>query len=536
MAEELPSEIDEASMSAALVEAGLLDPDAARRALAAAAQAGTGLARTLLELGLAPEDRLYRALADQVSLPFLEAEALAAADVGGLAARLSLGPAFLARVGIVPVAEDEGGVTFATGDLGAGDALRGVAYHLKRRARTAIATPSAVRAAIEGIGAAPSAAAPPAAAADIDVERLRASANDGPIVTLVNELIAAAAEARASDIHVEAAETELRVRLRVDGALRTLRTIPDADRAAVASRLKVMADLNISERRRPQDGRAQVAVRGRAIDLRVSTLPTQFGESIVLRLLDRQRVALDWPALGFEPARVAAIEAIVRRPHGLFLVAGPTGSGKTTTLYTALSRINSEDRKVVTVEDPIEYALAGVNQVQVEPRIEMTFARALRAILRQDPDVVMVGEIRDQETAEIAVRAALVGRLVLSTIHTNDAVSAIDRLHDLGVPRYLIAATLRGVLSQRLVRRLCPSCGGDGCTACARTGRAGRLVVCELLATDAALGEAIASGTQGRALLALAAGRGFVTLDREGENLVRQGVVDRRDLGSVLED
>ena len=506
---QLPAEIDDTGLMAALLEAGLLAPDTGRRAAAAARQAGASVDRTLLELGLVPEDRLYRALAAHLGLPFVEAAALAPAEVARLAGELMLQRAYLARVGIAPIARSDDEVTFATGDLGAAEVLAGVAYRLKLRVRTAIATPSAVRGALEAM-AVPGTSVPAAAeiAAGTDVERLRALANDGPIVTLVNDLVAAAAEAGASDIHVEAGEAEVRVRLRIDGSLVTLRTIPDADRAAIASRLKVMANLNIAERRRPQDGRAQVSVRGRTMNLRLSTLPTQFGESLVLRLLDRDRVALTWPALGFAPERVAEIEAIIRRPHGIFLVAGPTGSGKTTTLYTALSAINAAERKIVTVEDPIEYALAGVSQVQVEPAIDMTFARALRAILRQDPDVVMVGEIRDPETAETAVRAALVGRLVLSTIHTNDAIAAVDRLVDLGVPRYLVAATLRGVLSQRLVQKICTGCRGAGCAACAQTGRKGRQVLFEVA-------DLVSKGGQRSALEGAALAKGFVALRQD---------------------
>lgn len=346
----------------------------------------------------------------------------------------------------------------------------------------------------------------------------------------MNDIIAKAVGDGASDVHIEAGESGARVRYRVDGILRVERPIEEANKASVVSRLKVMANLNISERRRPQDGRAQLSVRGRTVDIRLSTLPTQFGESIVLRLLDRDRLQLDWGALGFPKERARDIEQIVGAPNGIFLVAGPTGSGKTTTLYTALSQINSVDRKIVSVEDPIEFSLDGVNQVQVDPQIDMTFARALRSILRQDPDVIMVGEIRDQETAEIAIRAALVGRMVLTTIHTNDSISAITRLIDLGVPAYLLAATLRGVLSQRLVRKLCKECGGNGCDNCSGSGRKGRIVVSELLKVTAPLAQAISDGENVMNLMEKARNEGFVQLAESGHLLVESGEVSRGDI------
>lgn len=295
-----------------------------------------------------------------------------------------------------------------------------------------------------------------------------------------------------------------------------------------------MAGLNISEKRRPQDGRITTSVRGRNIDVRVSTLPTQFGESVVLRLLDQQSVQLDWGQLGFEEKRVNQLRQIIQQPNGMFLVAGPTGSGKTTTLYTALQEINQHERKIVTVEDPVEYSIPGVNQTQVDAGIGMTFANALKAILRQDPDVVLVGEIRDQETAEIAVRAALIGRLVLSTVHTNDSVSAITRLVDLGIPGFLLASTLRGVLSQRLVRRICAECAGKGGTCCDRTGLKGRQVVSELLSVDSALAQAIANGAPQSALLDLAKEKGFEVMKSDANRVLKAGLATETALQKAL--
>lgn len=434
-----------ADFVARLVEQKLIGAAEARRALEASESTATNIERTLLEFGLIAEDPLFRALAGHLDLPFITAE-----DIDkSLVAALGLTPEFLQRVEVVPVKQLPDGLMLATSDPRGQDALASLGLHLRRTVIAAITSPSVVRQAthddqnnIES------------GVANADIERLKVLANDGPIIKLVNDLIADAVARRASDIHIEAEEYGARVRVRVDGVQSAVQSIAESARAAVVSRLKIMANLNISEKRRPQDGRADMSVRGQSIDIRMSTLPTQHGESIVLRLLDRNRTRLDWHQLGFPAARVAEISAILGAPNGIFLVAGPTGSGKTTTLYTGLDQLNSDDRKIVTVEDPIEYSLKGIAQVQVDPLIDMSFARALRAILRQDPDVIMIGEIRDQETAEIAVRSALVGRLVLSTIHTNDSISAVDRLLDLGVPPFLLASTLRGVLSQRLVRRI----------------------------------------------------------------------------------
>ncbi len=512
-----------------LVGKVLLTQAAARRALEATERAGTSLEKSLLELGLVPEDELFRALAEHLDLPFVESDELDPSLLPEMALPLD----FLLRAEAVPVRRHEGTVWIATSDPHGADALRSIGFDLGLDVKAMFTAPSLVKSAL-GTRSAPNGDAIQIGTSETDVERLRAMANDGPVIQLVNELIGKAVMAGASDIHLEAEEHGARVRFRIDGVLRTERAIAEAERSAVVSRLKVMANLNISEKRRPQDGRSQLSVRGRAVDIRLSTLPTQHGESIVLRLLDRNRMSLDWTALGFAPERVAEIKRIVGAPNGIFLVAGPTGSGKTTTLYTALAGINSEDRKIVTVEDPIEYTLAGVNQVQVEPGIEMTFARALRAILRQDPDVIMVGEIRDQETAEIAVRAALVGRLVLSTIHTNDSLTAIDRLIDLGIPRYLLGATLRGILSQRLVRRKCRSCSGAGCEACGGSGYRGRRVVDELLTATPRVAAAIVAREGAETLSEAACAAGFVPLSARGGRLVGAGEISREDLERAL--
>jgi general secretion pathway protein E len=291
-----------------------------------------------------------------------------------------------------------------------------------------------------------------------DVEHLKDLASEAPVVRLVNLLIAHAIESRASDIHVEPFENRLIVRYRIDGVLNEVESPPRRLSAAVISRVKIMANLDIAERRLPQDGRIKLRIQGKEIDLRVSTVPTMHGESVVMRILDKGGVPLDFAALGFDGALLERFLDALGQPHGILLVTGPTGSGKTTTLYTALDRLNKPDVKILTVEDPVEYQMPGINQIQVKPQINLTFANALRSIVRQDPDVIMIGEIRDLETAEIAVQSALTGHMVLSTVHTNDAPSTVNRLLDMGVEDYLLTSTVVGILAQRLVRTLCPQC------------------------------------------------------------------------------
>jgi general secretion pathway protein E len=311
---------------------------------------------------------------------------------------------------------------------------------------------------------------------------LRALANDAPVVRHLHSVLSLAVEKHASDIHFESTKQGLKTRFRVDGVLTEPAFSKSVIADAIISRLKYLAKLNISERRKPQDGRIPFTLGGRDIDLLLSILPTQYGQSAVIRILDQNAVQLDWDALGFGNVDVEAIKQILSQPNGLFLVTGPTGSGKTTTLYTALNELNTPNRKIFTIEDPIEYNLAGVNQVQVNEAVGLTFAAALRSILRQDPNIILIGEIRDAETAEMACRAALVGRLVLSTLHTSSAEQARTRLLDLGVAEYLINAVLKGVLGQSLELQCCPTCGGDGCDDCNETGAGGRRLEYELIA------------------------------------------------------
>lgn len=290
-----------------------------------------------------------------------------------------------------------------------------------------------------------------------DIEHLKDLASEAPVIRIVNLILQTAAELRASDVHVEPFEDRLQVRYRVDGLLVNGEALPASQAAAIISRLKILARLDIAERRLPQDGRIMLRIQGRELDLRVSTVPTSFGESVVMRLLDRETISFDFPTLGIDGQRLETLLGLLERPHGILLVTGPTGSGKTTTLYTALSRLNTAEKKIITVEDPVEYQLAGINQIQVKPAIGLSFPSALRSIVRQDPDVIMIGEMRDLETCRIAIQSSLTGHLVLSTLHTNSAAASITRLLDMGVEHYLIASTLQGILAQRLVRKLDPA-------------------------------------------------------------------------------
>ncbi|MEX1183299.1 MAG: GspE/PulE family protein [Gemmatimonadota bacterium] len=384
---------------------------------------------------------------------------------------------------------------------------------------------------------------------DAALDDLVSLANEAPVVKLVNLLLLEALEARASDVHLETYQGGLRVRYRIDGVLQDAAAPPRRLAAAVVSRLKIMAELDIAERRVPQDGRIRLRMRDRQVDVRVSTLPTLHGESVVLRLLDKERGRIGLPELGMAPDTEQLFMQAISRPHGIVLSTGPTGSGKTTTLYAAIDRIRTGREKIVTVEDPVEYELAGVPQVPVNEKVGLTFANALRALLRQDPDIMLVGEIRDHETADIATHAALTGHLVLSTLHTNDAATALTRLVDLGIESYLVASTVEAVLAQRLVRRLCDECAvetpltseqrtalagsapdlthartGAGCSACRSTGYRGRTGIYELLVMDDELRAALHRDASSGGLASLAVGKGMRLLRDDGLRLVRAGI------------
>ena len=386
-----------------------------------------------------------------------------------------------------------------------------------------------------------------------DPEQLRDLASEAPVIRLVNHIISQALEVKASDIHFEPFRDLLKVRFRIDGVLHDIETVSKRLQPAITSRLKLMAKMNIAEMRLPQDGRIKVREGQREIDIRVSSLPTLFGESVVLRLLNREEVRLELETLGISADILGNFEKIISRPYGLILVTGPTGSGKTTTLYGAMNRINAPDKKIITVEDPVEYQLDGINQIQIRPKIGLSFASALRNILRQDPDVILVGEIRDAETAEIAIQSALTGHLVFSTLHTNDAASAITRLQEMGVESYLLSSCLLAVMAQRLVRKICPHCGaaydlppgffeevvqalgvdstqapsevwrGKGCANCANTGFSGRTGIYELIQVDDEIRRLIVKGADSGSILSKARSLGMRTLRQDGLQKVLAG-------------
>jgi general secretion pathway protein E len=354
-------------------------------------------------------------------------------------------------------------------------------------------------------------------------EDLLDTTDDAPAIRLINSVIAEAARTGASDIHFEPYESALVIRMRLDGELREKLRLPARTAPVLTSRLKVMARLDIAERRVPQDGRISLSLGGRQIDVRVSTLPNRGGERVVLRLLDAANAGVSLDALGMDGVADAALRAALAEPNGIVLVTGPTGSGKTTTLYAALAQLNDGRRNILTIEDPVEYAVEGIGQTQVDAKVGLTFAAGLRAILRQDPDVVLVGEIRDRETAEIAVQASLTGHLVLATVHTNDAAGAITRMRDMKVEPFLLASTLRAVIAQRLVRRLCSACGGKGCDACDRSGYKGRSGIFETIRIDEPIRKLIANEADEQAIATLAF-KHSPTLAAAADALVKAGV------------
>ena len=377
------------------------------------------------------------------------------------------------------------------------------------------------------------------------IEDLLEASNDAPIIRMLNALLTQAAKDGASDIHIEPYERSSSVRFRVDGTLREVVQPNKALHAALISRLKIMAELDIAERRLPQDGRISLRIGGRAVDVRVSTLPSSHGERAVLRLLDKSESKFTLEALGMSGDVLRRFDKLVQQPHGIVLVTGPTGSGKTTTLYASLGRVDTAGTNVLTVEDPVEYELAGIGQTQVNPKIDLTFAKALRAILRQDPDVIMIGEIRDYETAQIAIQASLTGHLVLATVHTNDAPSTVTRMIDMGVEPFLLSSSLIGVLAQRLVRKLCPVCKKAdslgrwhpvGCPACGSTGYKGRTGVYELMTVDDPLRELIHNRAAEAQIAAAATSAGLRSMRDDGERLVAQGITSAEEVIRVTRE
>jgi len=547
------------SLSERLVERRLLSTDELERVNKLQIEQQSPLTRLIVELGFLSEEDLLPVLRDHFEIPVMSLR-----DVPNTILPIELPPGigdFFKLARMVPVMIDGGELVVATTDPLDVSRLHALELAAGVRVKPVLAREKEIAARIEALYS--SSYAPDGGQEAVehqleglgdeeDVAHLRDMASEVPVIRLVNQMLVRALESRASDVHIEPFENQLKVRYRIDGILHEVESPPRQLKAAVISRLKILAQLNIAERRLPQDGRIKTRLAGKDVDLRIATVPTLYGESVVIRLLERGQIFTELDTLGFPPGPLAHFNEMILKPHGMILVTGPTGSGKTTTLYGALQKINDPGKKIITIEDPVEYQLSGVNQIHVKPQIGLTFANGLRSIVRQDPDVIMVGEIRDAETAEIAVQAALTGHLVFSTLHTNDAAGAISRLLEMGVQDYLLSSSLLGVLAQRLVRRLCPSCRKEvpfaniaglteelnlreanslstvweatGCSACSGTGYLGRVGIFELLPVTSEICKVISQRADAGVIRNLAVQQGMRLLREDGWDKVRQGL------------
>ena len=527
-----------------LIQRKLITADDLDRALELQKERGDKLGKTLVDMGFIAMRDVLAALSEQLQVPLVSIDAPPVVSPE----TETLSPRFLRQFRCLPMSRDDHTITLAMADPLDVETIAAVRHCTGLKINTVLAPEQEIVDAIDkyyGEAAARSEADFEFQAGEMseDLEHLRDMASEAPVIRLVNAMIADALEKRSSDIHIEPFEKEFRIRFRVDGVLFNQEAPPRELKAAIISRLKLMAKLNIAERRLPQDGRIKIRILGREVDLRVSTLPTLYGESVVMRLLDRSAGDFyDLRRLGFDEHMLARMEHFTSLPHGIFLVTGPTGSGKSTTLYSALKRINLPDKKIITIEDPVEYQMDGINQIHVNPQIGLTFAAGLRHIVRQDPDVIMVGEIRDRETADIAIRAALTGHLVFSTLHTNDAPSAITRLTDMGVENYLITSSLVAVLAQRLVRVICKHCKtpagralspegeslhtfrGAGCPECRGTGYTSRVGIFEMMDLDDEIRKLIMQNEDASVLTKAARRHGMHNLREDGWIKIREGV------------
>ncbi|OYW09606.1 MAG: type II secretion system protein GspE [Acidobacteriia bacterium 12-62-4] len=540
-----------------LLARNLVSTEDLEKALELQKERGEKIGKILVDLGFIAQRDVLAALSEQLQLPLvtIDGAPFSAPELQGLS------PRFLRQSRCMPIGMSELGLTLAMADPLDFETIAAVRGFTGIRVLPVLAAEGELLEAIDkhyGESAARQDAGDEFGNEEgkADLEQLRDMASEAPVIRTVNAIIASAVEKRSSDIHIEPYEKTFRVRFRIDGVLYEQETPPKEMKFAIISRLKLMARLNIAERRLPQDGRIKVKTLGREVDLRVSTLPTLYGESVVMRLLDRSAGDnfYDLRKLGFSQQMLDRMEYYTGLPHGIMFVTGPTGSGKSTTLYSALKRINGSERKIITIEDPVEYQMDGINQIHVNNQIGLTFASGLRHIMRQDPDVIMVGEVRDRETADVAIRSALTGHFVFSTLHTNDAPSAVTRLVDMGVENYLISSSVVSVLAQRLVRRICPQCRalhgtamrpegyevecyrGRGCDACNGSGYSGRVGIFELMEMHDDIRKHIMANEDAIAITATARRHGMRTLREDGWDKVEHGVTTPDEVLRVTQD
>jgi len=560
------------SLEAFLLEQGTVSEETLEKARERQRE-GKGLGDVLQEMGAIDPGTWAQTLAQHFGLPFSER----LPDDGGVLELINQLPInFAKRCLLLPVAREGDTVVVATADPASLGPLDDIRLLLRKPIRVMVAPGPVI---VDAINRAYDMASGSASelmdgldeerldlmATDLDEPRdLLESDDEAPIIRLVNSLLFQAAKDRASDIHIEPFERDLAVRFRIDGILYDILSPPKRFQPVIISRVKIMAGLNIAEKRLPQDGRIRIRLAGKDIDIRVSIVPTAFGERVVMRLLDKATTVLQLEELGLAGMKLDLVHKLIKQSHGILLVTGPTGSGKTTTLYAALSKINTNDKNIITIEDPVEYQLHGIGQIQVNPKIELTFASGLRSILRQDPDVIMVGEIRDLETAEIAIQAALTGHLVFSTLHTNDSFGAMTRLLDMGIEPFLVSSSVMAVMAQRLVRRVCSSCRepyqptreemeelgiapqrlmgktiyklGQGCVQCKRTGYRGRTGIHELLVVDDEVRTLVMKSADAATIRRAATARGMNTLREDGADKVVEGFTTIEEILRVTQE
>ena len=545
-----------------LLEEGLINAEQLEQALETQRSTGKRIGRVLLDMGAVAQEQLGTMLSQQMGLEFVRLTGMTVRDD---LARL-LPAAVARRLQVIPIADDDGTLTVAMVDPLDIVAVDDIRRLVGMPVRAVISTLDDFQDAIDRYPVLEVAVEillrdlVPAPDEDISLEALRRLADEAPMVRLVNQIVEGAVRGRASDIHIERQQDLVRVRYRVDGLLQTRLTLPKHTHAQVVSRIKILGSMDIAERRAPQDGSFEVRVDGRVVDVRVSTVPSIFGEKAVMRLLEKGASTFTLEKLGISPRDHGRVLQIVARPQGIFLITGPTGSGKTTTLYAILSRLNRDEVNILTIEDPVEYQIGGITQVQVNPRAGVAFASTMRHFLRQDPDILLVGEVRDEETARIAMQAALTGHLVLSTLHANDAVAALPRLMDMGIEPYLVASSLEGVAAQRLVRVLCPRCRKPvpnlraelprlaehmpeegtffhavGCDFCSYTGYRGRVAVFEVVPLDDDLRQIIVARAPHYELKNASMAKGMTSMFQDGMQKAARGITTVEEVLRVVE-